>query len=194
MTVSAPAYPFGLDVDPAASQSRLTILFRIILAIPHLLIVGVLGALVQVLVILSWFVIIVTGRMPASFASLILNTLHWAARVNAYTFLLTGRYPPFAFGPDAAYPVRFWGEAQLEGRSRLTVFLRLILVIPHYLVLYILQIIANILLFIGWVVGIFIGRIPGAIHNYLAGYYRWTMRVAAYMALLTDRYPPFSLS
>ena len=190
----SPAYPFGLDVDPPAKQNRLTNLFRIILAIPHLLTIGVLGALAEILAVIAWFAILITGRMPSSFASLITSVLHWIARAYGYTYLLSGRYPPFALGADDSYPVRFWGQADLENRNRLSVFFRIILVIPHAILLYILQIIASVLLFIAWVIGIFTGNVPAGIHNFLAGYYRWTVRVTAYMYLLTDRYPPFSLS
>ncbi len=195
MSVAAPpAFPFTLDIEPPAAQSRLTIFFRYILAIPHLIIVAALGIAVEVLVVLSWFIILFTGRMPGGIASFIVGVYHWAVRSQAYVYLLTGRYPPFALGSDESYPVRLAGEAQLEGRNRLTVLLRIILVIPHAIVLYILQIVASILLFIGWVVGIFAGRIPGFIHTFVAGYFRWNTRVGAYMLLLTDTYPPFSMS
>jgi hypothetical protein len=191
---AAPAYPFGLDVDPPAPQGRLSILIRLILAIPHLLIVNVLGSLIQILVLLAWFVVLFTGRMPSSFASLIMSVYHWVVRFSGYVMLLTGRYPPFALGADTAYPVRLWGEAQLENRNRFTVFFRIILAIPHLIVLFLLMIVAYILLIIGWVTGIFTGSIPDGIHNFLAGYARWTTRVTAYLYLLTDQYPPFSTS
>lgn len=194
MVAAAPSYPFGLDIDPPAPQSRLTIFFRYLLAIPHIIVVGILSLVVEILVVLAWFIIVITGKLPGGFASFVLNVYHWAVRMQAYIYLLTGKYPPFAMGPDAAYPVRFWGEAKLDGRSRLTVFFRLFMVIPHAIVLYILQIVASLLLFIGWVAGIFIGRLPGFIHDFVAGYLRWNTRVGAYMLLLTDEYPPFSMS
>jgi hypothetical protein len=190
----SPAYPFGLDVDPPAKQNRLTILFRIILAIPHLLIVNILANLIQILVFFAWVVIIVTGKLPSSFASLILGVFHWEMRVYGYVYLLAGRYPPFAFGEDTSYPVRLWGQPELEGRNRLSVFFRIILAIPHIILILILAVIAAVLLLIGWIVGIFTGQLPGGIHNFLAGFSRWYARVTAYLYLLTDRYPPFSLS
>jgi hypothetical protein len=190
----SPAYPFGLDVDPPAKQNRLTILFRGILAIPHLLINYILTNLIQILVFFAWVAIIITGRLPSGLGNVILGVFHWEMRVWGYTYLLTGRYPPFAFGEDTSYPIRLWGQPELEGRNRLSVFFRIILVIPHVILIFILAVIALVLLVIGWVVGIFTGQIPGGIHNFLAGFSRWYVRVTAYLYLLTDRYPPFSLS
>lgn len=194
MTAAAPAYPFGVDVESPAQQNRLTVLLRIILVIPHLIVLGILGIVAELLAIVAWFVIVITGRLPSGIASFLVNVLHWNVRVQGYALLLTGRYPPFTLGPATDYPVRFWGEAKLDGRSRLTVFFRLIMVIPHAIVLYILQIVANLLVFIGWFVALVIGRLPTFIHTFVAGYLRWSTRVAAYTSLLTDDYPPFSLS
>lgn len=194
MTAAVPAYPFGIDVEPPAQQNRLTILFRLFLAIPHAIVVGILAIVAQLLAIIAWFVIVITGRLPGGIASFLVNFLHWNVRLQGYTLLLAGRYPPFTLGPATDYPVRFWGEAKLDGRSRLTVFFRLIMVIPHAIVLYILQIVANLLVFIGWFVALFIGRLPTFIHDFLAGYLRWSTRATAYVNLLTDDYPPFSLS
>lgn len=194
MTAAVSAYPFGVDVEPPAQQNRLTILLRLFLAIPHIIVVGILAIVAQLLAIIAWFVIVITGRLPGGIASFLVNFLHWNVRVQGYTLLLTDRYPPFALGPATDYPVRFWGEAKLDGRSRLTVFFRLIMVIPHAIVLYILQFVANLLVFIGWFVALFIGRLPAFIHSFLAGYLRWSTRATAYVNLLTDDYPPFSLS
>ncbi len=191
---TAPGYPFGLEVDPAAPQNRLGILFRPILVIPQAIIVNILANLVQILVFFAWVVIIITGRLPSGFGSLILGVLHWEVRVWSYQFLLTGKYPPFAFGEDTSYPIRVTGQPQLERRNRLSVLFRIILVIPHVIVVAVLAIIAFVVLIIAWVAGIFAGRIPAFAHSYLAGFSRWYWRVGAYLYLLTDDYPPFSLN
>jgi hypothetical protein len=194
MTAAAPAYPFGLEVDPPASQNRLTVFFRPFMVIPHAIILAVLGIVAQVLAVVAWLVIVITGRLPGGLASFLVNFYHWWVRVQGYGLLLAGRYPPFAMGPVADYPIRFAGEARLDGRSRLTVFFRIFMVIPHAIVLYFLQLVAQILVFIGWFAALFTGRLPGFIHDFVSGYLRWVSRVGAYMLLLTDDYPPFSMS
>lgn len=190
----APAYPFTLDVDPAAPQSRLTVFFRIIMVIPHAIIVALLGVVATLITLAAWFIILFTGSYPAGMSSFVVSVFHWSARMNGYMYLLTGAYPPFSMGPDTSYPVRFAGEAQAEGRNRMTVFFRVFMIIPHYIVLYFLQIAAQVVLLIAWFAALFTGSVPAGMHNFVAGFLRWQTRYYAYAALLTDEYPPFSLN
>jgi uncharacterized protein DUF4389 len=80
-----------------------------------------------------------------------------------------------------------------EPQSRLSVAFRIILVIPQFVVLYFLYIAAFFVLVIGWFAALFMGRLPEWVHSFIGGVVRWTTRVYAYMYLLTDRYPQFSL-
>lgn len=190
----APAYPIGLEVDGPAPQSRLTVFFRIIMAIPHALILYFLGLAVSLISLIAWFAILFTGKYPAGLLTFVVNVLHWQTRYTAYVYLLTGVYPPFAMGPDAKYPVRFVGTGTVEGRNRLTTFFRLFMIIPQVIVLYFVQLAGALLLFVAWLVALFTGSVPEGIHNFLAGTLRWQTRVGAYASLLVDEYPPFSLS
>jgi len=189
-------YPFGLEVDAPAAQNRLSVLLRIFYIIPHMIVLYILGIVAAIIYFISWFAILFTGGYPSGMMNFMLNYLHWSTRANAYLYLLTGQYPPFSMGPDGAYPVRLAAMGQLEGRNRLTTFwpIRSILAIPHIIVLYILSIVAGIVLFISWIVALFTGSVPAGMHNFLAGVLRWNTRVNAYVLLLTDEYPPFSLS
>jgi len=78
-------------------------------------------------------------------------------------------------------------------QRRVTVFFRLLMVIPHYFVLGLLGIAALVVAFIGWWGALFTGQLPEFAADFLAGYYRWYTRVQAYQLLLTDVYPPFTL-
>ena len=71
-------------------------------------------------------------------------------------------------------------------QSRATVAFRLILVIPHFVVLYLLGVAASVVAVIGWFGALFTGRLPDFAAVYLSGYVRWYCRVAAYLLLLTD--------
>lgn len=190
----APAYPIGLEVDDATPQSRLTVLFRMFMIIPHVIILEFIGVAVSVVTLLAWFAILFTGKYPAGLMTFAINAMHWQTRYSGYAFLLTGAYPPFAMGVDAAYPVRLIAEGQIEGRNRLTVFFRYFMLIPQILVLYFVLIAAGVVLMISWLVALFTGSVPAGMHNFLAGTLRWQTRVGAYGSLLTDQYPPFSLS
>jgi hypothetical protein len=190
----APAYPFSLDVDPPAPQSRLSVLLRIIFLIPQIIVVGLLGVVTGIITLIAWVLILITGAYPAGMASFVINWLHWATRVNGYAMLLTDKYPPFSMGEDPAYPVRTGATAQIEGRSRLTVFFRMLMAIPHLIILYFLQIAAQVVLLISWFIALFTGSVPPGLHTFLVGYQRWNLRATAYYLLLTDEYPPFNLN
>jgi hypothetical protein len=79
------------------------------------------------------------------------------------------------------------------GQRRLTVLLRIILVIPHLVELWALGIVAEIIAVIGWFGALFTGRLPRFAEDYLSGYLHWQVRVSAYCVLLTEAYPPFAL-
>jgi len=187
-------YPIGLEVAPAASQGRLGVFFRILIAIPALIIATLIRDVAQILVFISWLIILFTGKLPAGIGNFIAGALRWEVRVYAYLLLLTGKYPPFSLDDVADYPVHVLVQPQFEGRNRLTVFFRLIMVIPQAIVVYILAIVGAVVVFFGWLVALFTGSVPGGIHNFIAGVLRWSVRVEGYMYLLTDQYPPFSLS
>ena len=196
MTVADSGYPVGLEADSAAPQNRLTVFFRIILAIPHFIIIGLLGIVAVLIYIISWFAILITGSYPAGMLRFMHNFLHWNYRVNGYLFLVTDKYPPFALGPDEFYPIRFRIEERIENRNRLTTFwpIRGILAIPHIIILSILNYVVQIVVFIAWIIALFTGSVPVGIHNFTVGYLRWSARAYAYMYNLVDEYPPFSLS
>ena len=89
------------------------------------------------------------------------------------------------------YPVELSIERP-DKLSRLTSFFRIIMAIPQYIVLYFLSIAAGIILFLTWWAILFTGRYPKGFFDYITWFMRWNIRVAAYIYLLTDKYPPFS--
>jgi len=90
------------------------------------------------------------------------------------------------------YPITF-GAVYPEKMSRLTTFFRLILIIPHVIILYFLAIAAGVVAFIAWWAILFTGKYPKGMYDFYVGYMRWITRFSGYMYLLTDKYPPFSL-
>jgi hypothetical protein len=91
------------------------------------------------------------------------------------------------------YPVTL-GVEYPKRLSRLTTFFRGIMIIPQYFVLFFIEIAALVVLFIAWWAILFMGRYPKWAFNFVAGYLRWATRVSGYYLLLTDKYPPFSMS
>lgn len=194
MTTAAPAYRFNVEVDAPEPQSRLTVFFRLILAIPHSLIVGILGYALAAITLIAWFAILFTGKYPAGMLGFATNVQHWSTRANGYVFLLTGTYPPFTLGPDDSYPVRMTGVADDGSRNRMTTFFRGFMVIPHIIALYIVGMLISIVWVVAWFAALFTGSVPAGMHNFLAGGLRWVSRLSNYLYLLNDEYPPFSLN
>jgi hypothetical protein len=216
LKTSAP-YSVHVSLAPALEpRNRLTAAFRWILAIPHLLIVGapiglaltwsrtpeggvdyawgagagVLGAVAAVCALIAWFAIVFTGRSPEGLATLSAFYLRWHVRASAYVTLLRDEYPPFGDGEYAAaveLPM-LTGE-----RDRLSVALRPITVIPHILIVWLLGLAWGVTTLVAWFAILFTGRYPAALYEFAVGVLRWTTRVEAYLLLLTDDYPPFTL-
>jgi hypothetical protein len=86
--------------DAELDLSRWLPLVKWILAIPHIIIVSLLGIIVLFVTIIAWFVILITGKYPGGLYSFVEGTMRWSIRVTAYAFLMvTDRYPPFSFNP-----------------------------------------------------------------------------------------------
>jgi len=191
---TAIAYPITYEVDPQLKgRNRLTALVRYILAFPQLIVVSVLGQVAQLFAVFSYVAIIVTGKQPKGLWDFLVSYMVWKAHVQGYSALHVDPYPPFTFDP-IEYPARFRsGEFPLE-RNRLTVFVRLLWVIPHLIVLSFVGIVWILTAFIGWLLVVITGSYPESLYNFSVGFTRWSLRVEAYCLLMTDEYPPFSFS
>ena len=185
------AYPIHFDVELPERQSRLTTFFRIVLIIPHLFVVTLWGIVAEIAVFLAWWAILFTGRYPQGLFKFGASFLSYLARVNCYMYLLTDRFPPFSGGSSGdGYPVQVSVDRP-ERSSRLTVFFRLIIIIPAYLVAYVLGLLGRLLAFFAWFVIVFTGRLPKGLSEVMELPMRYETRVIGYLMLLTDPYPWF---
>lgn len=190
--VSEGSYPVRFDVEYAERLSRLLIFVKWLLAIPHFLVLYLLQLLGSVILFLAFFAILFTRRYPRGLFDTFVGISRWSANVGAYILLLRDEYPPFSW--DAGrYPVTFEVDYP-EHLSRWLIFVKWLLAIPHAIVLGLLGIVAYVVLIISWFAILFTGRIPRGLFDFLVGVGRWQVRVNAYMYLMRDEYPPFSLS
>lgn len=91
-------YPAALEMRrPEGARNRLSVFFRLILAIPHLIAVSILGVAWFVVTVIAWFAILFTGRYPSGLFEFSVGVLRWSTRVEAYLLLLHDDYPPFSF-------------------------------------------------------------------------------------------------
>ena len=98
MTMHAPTisgYPVDISVEYQKRHGRLATFFVLLLAIPHFIVLSLFGIVIQFVVMLMWFAIVITVRSPRGMHNFVVGHLRWSTRVNAYTMLLTDRYPPF---------------------------------------------------------------------------------------------------
>jgi uncharacterized protein DUF4389 len=211
--VSTVSYPARVRGELQPRLSRWLWLVKWLLAIPHFLILALLWIAFFGVSVIAFFAILFTGRYPRSLFDFNVGVLRWTWRVAFYTYgaLGTDRYPPFTLAPDPSYPATL-EVAYPERLSRGLVLVKWwLLAIPHYLVVALflgssgwafshsgwgfaasVGLIA-LLVFFAAVVLLFRGQYPSSIFDLVLGLDRWVIRVAAYVGLMTDRYPPFRL-
>jgi hypothetical protein len=205
------AYPTTLEIDyPDRELNRLSTLARLILVIPIAVVLGlVLGPSPSAAsapsnhhgcIAAGGFVSVATALMlvfrqkyPRWWFDWNLALARFGMRVAAYVALLRDEYPSTdeeqAVHLDIPYPD--------AGRdlNRWLPLVKWLLVIPHYLALVLVGIVALACVIAAWFVIVLTGRYPRSVFDFVVGTLRWSLRVAAYAFLLTtDRYPPFSLS
>jgi Domain of unknown function (DUF4389) len=192
------AYPATFEADRGERIANWRPIVQWLLAIPHFLILYGLQIVARAVAVIGWFAIVFTGKLPEGLASLLCLYIRYNNRALAYAGFLREEYPPFVFdtvAPDPGNypPVRTGFTPELEDRNRLTVGFRIILAIPQVIVVAVLGVAA----FLAWVIAffavLFTGRWPEGLRAFVVGYLRWLTRVEAYVGLLTDEYPPFSL-
>lgn len=204
------SYPVQFEIDfPDRSLNRLTTAFRIFVAIPILIVIGALsGGSFQtssghamtymaaggtgLLFLPPLLMIVFRQKYPRWWFDWNLNLFRFSNRVTAYLALLDDQYPSTdeeqAVHLDFPYP----NAHQL---NRWLPLVKWLLAVPHYIVLFFLAIGAVVVVIIAWFAILFTGRYPRSLFDYVVGVLRWGTRVAAYaFVLVTDKYPPFSLS
>jgi Domain of unknown function (DUF4389) len=169
-----------------ARQRRVTVLFRLLLAIPQLIVLYVLSLVAELVAIVGWFAALFTGRLPAGLADFLTGWLRWNARVGSYLALLTDSYPPFEMA-DADYPVRV---SVTPGRlNRLAVLFRIILALPVAVLVAVLWYGSVIIGFVTWLIVLITGTMPVPLYQAIAAVTRYGIRYYGYFFLLSGTYP-----
>ncbi len=205
---SAAEYPVSFDVETQLSnRNRTTTFFRLILAVPQLVIVGGVGTIgydigplrgigalataAFTMAVIAWFAIVFADRHPRGLWDFCAFYMRWWIRATAYVTLLRDEYPPFG---DDVYPTSFAIDYPSSPRDRLSVGLRLIYAIPHAVVLFFLNIAWFVSTVIVWFSILFTGNYPEDLYRFAVGVFRWNVRFDAYLLLLRDEYPPFRMT
>ncbi len=204
-------FPVQVHAHCDEHLSRWLWLVKWLLLIPHYLILIVLWIAFAVTTLVAYVAVLFTGRYPTAIFAFNVGVLRWSWRVNYYGYqaLGTDRYPPFTLADVTDYPARL----QLDPPARLPRWRPLVawlFAAPHLLLVAALTGPAtwqfqhgasssvpigavSLGLLIAGISLLFTGRYPRGLYDLLLGIARWSLRAVAYLALLTDQYPPFRL-
>lgn len=165
-----------------------------VLALPHYPILILLYLVYPLSTVAAGVAILCTGRYPRPLFDFNVGVLRWSWRVMNYRFPMnsTDKYPPFTLAPRPDYP----GDLAVEYPERLknwAVLVKWLLAIPQVLLCWSMEAPLQVLCIISAVTLLCTGTIPQGIFDLLMGMVRWRYRVAAYVSLMRDEYPPFRM-
>lgn len=183
-------YPVAYDQSPPEKRSRLTVFFRLIMAIPHYIWLMLYGIGAYIVLIIAWFAILFTARYPAGMYAFVAGYLRYASRVYAYLLLVVDQYPPFDGGEHSEYPVRIKIGPPQPTYSRLLAFFRLIMAIPIFILQYVFEIWLFAVSIAIWFVAVIMGKTPAGLTEAMRFPMSYYVRSTAYVFLMTDKYPP----
>ncbi len=193
---SVPAYPARFDFEAPDEVANWRPLVQWLLAIPHLVILQVLGYVVEVVWIISFFAVLFTKNIPQGLYNFQVMVMRYQVRVGTYVLFMREGYPPFSFrtvGEDDGIDVATLSVDRPAELNRWLPLVKWLLIIPQIIVLAFLNIAAFVVAVISFFAVLFTGRFPEGMRTFLVGVMRWHVRVGAYVLLLVDPYPPFSL-
>jgi len=211
-------YAARLDIDYPEKLDRVTTFFRLIWAIPVVIILSLLsanasetvtvatetgetvsqvtstgGGITGGLFVATMLMILFRQRYPRWWFDFALELNRFTTRVGAYLALLSDRYPSTVEAQSVHLEIDYPDVEQ--DLNRWLPLVKWLLAIPHYIVLGVLFLVAIVAVVIAWFAILLTGRYPRGIFDFVVGVGRWSLRVQAYAFLLvTDRYPPFSLN
>ena len=209
---SAVLTPVRVHARPDPTLNRWLWLVKWLLVLPHLVLLALLWPAFAVLSVIALVAIAITGRYPQPLFDFNVGVLRWTWRVAYYAYgaLATDRYPPFSLGEHPEYPATL--DIPYPPRlSRGLVLVKWLLALPHLLIVavfigagtYLVSQTGQWALNLGGLIGLltlaagvallFTGRYPQGLFDFILGLDRWVLRVAAYVGLMTDTYPPFRL-
>ena len=197
------AYPVNVSYDREAPVNRLWgipiigQLVRWVLLLPHFLVIFLVAIVAALMLLVAWIPVLVLGRFPGWGYRWVGGLLAYSQRVNAYAMLMTSTYPPFALeSEDYPITVRFDEGVRINRLWGIPIvghLVRFIVLIPHFIVLVLLSWLVAIRALVVWVPVLIFGRQADLIYTLIGGFYRWQLRISAYLFMMVDKYPPFSL-
>jgi Domain of unknown function (DUF4389) len=183
-------HPIELTVGGDLTRSRLTVFFRGILVIPHLLFLYLWGIVAVVTGLVAWIVALFIGRLPDPLHRFLAAYVRYGARVVAYGWLIADPFPPFS-GAQGRGVVDVH-VAPATRQRRWGIFFRTILVLPASLLIEVFRLVNAVIAILGWFYCLVTGRMEPGMQQLNALLLRYEVQAAGYVFLLTSRYPRLS--
>ena len=180
-------HPIRLIARDDLQRTRLTVFFRLLLAIPHLIWLLVWGIAVLLVTIVNWFITLLRGRPSDGVHAWTSRFVRYQVHVNAYVYLVADPYPSFR-GWAGRYPVDL-AIAPPAPQERWKTALRIVLAIPAYVFVTVLGYVLFIVAFLGSFYAVATGRYPRGFRDLSAYCLRFQAQTFGYLFLLTDKYP-----
>jgi 2-(1,2-epoxy-1,2-dihydrophenyl)acetyl-CoA isomerase len=180
-------HPVQLVVRDDLRRWRLTVALRLVLAVPHRLLVEAWAYVALAVALVNWVITLARGRTPDPVHDWLARFLRYGIHVQAYVWLVADPFPPFR-GWYGTYPVDL-DVAPPAPQARWKTLLRLPLAIPAFVLMTVLLTVLEILGLITWFVALALGRAPRGMRDLMAYCLRYYAQTYAYLLLLTDRYP-----
>jgi hypothetical protein len=180
-----------VDIAYTEERNRGTTAVRLILAIPHLLIMGAWGYLINLLSFVQWVIILFTGKRNKALFDFTSQYLAYSTRTTTYAGLMYDTYPAFAFTPDGANTPLQFRATYSESADRLTNALRIIWAIPALLIAAVMGIVGFVVTVVCWFAIVITGKMPRGMFDLLLKVHKFGAHVNGYMNLMTDEYPKY---
>src|SRR5476649_2099605 len=165
----------AVTIDFPPAHSRLTTLFRLILAIPLLIFAYIYEIVTLIAVLITWVVMVITGRYPEGLYNFVSGYVRFYGRYSGYVMLAVDVYPPFSGGPAPEYPVHVTIPERKASYSRLKAFFRIIYIIPAYLVILVLGVGLVVVEILSWIIILITGRLPESFAKYIQFVLGWAV-------------------
>ena len=180
-------HPVRLVVNDDLKRWRLTVALRWLLALPHLLVLSFWSIVAALVAVVDWVITLVRGRSPDGVHAWLARFVRYQAHVYAYTYLVADPFPSFR-GWAGTYPIDV-EIAPPARQARWKTALRIVWVIPAYVLAVALGYVLQIVALLGFFVAIAVGRYPRGFRDLGAYALRFQAQTFAYLLFLTDCYP-----
>jgi hypothetical protein len=184
---SPPEHPVRISCDDDLRRSRLTVFFRLLLWLPHLVWLILWGIVTLFAIVANWFVTLFSGTPAAGLHRFISSYLRYATHNFAFINLVANPFPGFT-GRAGSYPVDL-EIAPPARQNRWRTGFRIILAIPAWIISGAISNALFVVALFGWFTGLFLGRMPRGLRNLGVFALRYSAQVNAYLWLVTDAYP-----